>query len=85
MKRRIAWLLLSFPLFLSGCLATARANPQETVVNWKEKCEAKCKTKSYRIWMYHTDGKVEEMKISVYDFTNNIGCFCPLDAKKETK
>ncbi len=77
------WLLLCASLSLSGCLATALAASSETTVDWKEKCEAKCHAKTYPVRMYHVDGHVQDANVAIYDFTNNIGCFCPAPSEKK--
>ncbi len=70
--------LCILPFVSSGCIATAFGAERDTTVNWKEKCADKCAGKTYPITMYNTDGKVDRMRVAIYDFSNNIGCFCPL-------
>ncbi len=78
-RRLISLLVLCLlPMVFSGCLATAFAAERETTVNWKDKCADKCAGKTYPVTMYREDGKVERLRVAVYDFTNNIGCYCRL-------
>jgi len=77
------WFLIFVPLFLSGCIASALAAQRETVIDWKEKCEVKCKEKSYPVRMYHLDGRVEDVTVAIYDFSNNVGCYCPPPVEKK--
>ncbi len=70
--------LCIMPFLSSGCIATAFGAERETKVDWKEKCAGKCAGKTYPVTMYHQNGDVERMRVAVYDFSDNIGCFCPL-------
>jgi len=84
MKTRLALLACLPPLLLSGCIAAALAAERETTVNWHEKCEKSC-AEPYMVQMYHEDGRVEVVSVSVYRISPPIGCFCPKPTNDKDK